>query len=48
MPTWLLIAIMLIVVCSVSAYVTTLICNHEYNSTWQVISYTSSAELSRR
>lgn len=42
MPTWLLIAIMLIVVCSVFAYVTTLICNHKYNSLWQVIAYTSS------
>ena len=39
MPTWLLIAIILIVGCSTSAYVTARICNHEFSSEWQVISY---------
>lgn len=42
MPTWLLIAIILIVGCSTSAYVTARICDHDYNSEWQVIVYTSS------
>lgn len=39
MPTWLLIAIILIVGCSVSAYVTARICNHEYSSKWETIKY---------
>lgn len=43
MPTWLLIAIILIVGCSTSAYVTARICDHEFNSSWQEISYTGSS-----
>ena len=34
--------IALISVIALTAYITVLICNHEYNSSWQVISYTSS------
>lgn len=40
MPTWLLIAITLIVGCFVSAYVTALIYNREIESSWQEITYT--------
>lgn len=42
MPTPLLIAIILIVGCFTSAYATARICNNEFNSSWQVIAYTSS------
>lgn len=34
--------IVLISVIALTAYITVLICNHEFNSSWQVISYTSS------
>lgn len=34
--------IALISVIALTAYITVLICNHEFNSSWQVISYTSS------
>lgn len=34
--------IVLISVIALTAYITVLICNHEYNSSWQVIAYTSS------
>lgn len=37
MPTWLLIAIILIVGCSTSAYVTARICNNESESEWLII-----------
>ena len=43
MPTWLLIAIILIVGCATSAYVTARICNNEYSSMWQTIKYTGSS-----
>ena len=43
MPTWLLIAIILIVGCATSAYVTAQICNHEFSSEWQVIKYSGSS-----
>lgn len=39
MPTWLLIAIILIVGCFTSAYVTARICDKEFSSTWQTIKY---------
>lgn len=42
MPTWLLIAIILIVGCSTSAYVTARICENK-NSDWQVIKYAGSS-----
>lgn len=40
MPTWLLIAIILLVGCGCTAYTTALLCNKEYESEWQEISYT--------
>lgn len=43
MPTWLLIAIIVIVGCFTSAYTTACICNHEYRSSWQTITYTGSS-----
>lgn len=39
-PIACIIALISIIV--LTAYITVLICNHEYNSSWQVISYTSS------
>lgn len=43
MPTPLLIAIILIVCCSTSAYVTARICNNDSESEWQVIRYSGSS-----
>ncbi len=40
MPTWLLVAIVLLVGCGVASYTTALICNKEFESDWQVIRYT--------
>ncbi len=40
MPTWLLIAITLIVGCFITAFITAHICNREFKSSWQVIKYT--------
>lgn len=37
MPTWLLIATILIVGCSTSAYVTARICNNDFESEWLII-----------
>ena len=42
MPTWVLITILLLVGCIISAYTTARICNREIESEWQVITYTSS------
>ncbi len=39
-PIYYIIA--LISVIALTVYITVLICNHEYNSSWQVIAYTSS------
>ena len=40
MPEWLLVAIILIVGCFASAYVTERICSRKIESEWQEISYT--------
>jgi uncharacterized paraquat-inducible protein A len=39
-PIYCIIALISVIV--LTAYITVLICNHEYNSSWQVIAYTSS------
>lgn len=43
MPTWLVIAIVLIVGCITSAYTTACICNRENESEWQKITYTGNS-----
>lgn len=43
MPTWLLIAIILIVSCAGTAYITELYCNKVFESEWQEITYTGSS-----
>lgn len=39
MPTWLLVTILLLVGCGFTAYTTALLCNKEYESEWQEITY---------